>query len=109
MKTGILTEGIVIDYYYKLNESSGRGMPANAYTTYAPVMQYETDTEVITSRHCMYHSKRRYQLGAKIQIYYLPSMPELFWFPNEEHQLNSEYLITACIAGIMMLMGAVKT
>ena len=108
IKTGILTEGILIDYHYKLNETSGRRMSVNAYTTYAPVMQYETDTEVITSQYCMHFLKRRYQLGAKIQIYYLPSMPELFWFPDEEHHINIEYLITACIADIMLVFDAVQ-
>ncbi len=103
---GVPTEAILLDYHYQHEKGKPvvQGMPAPEYTVYAPVVQYETDSEVITSRYCMHLRKRRYEIGEKIRICYLPSSPELFWFPDEKEEMYKDYIITAVISVIIMIV-----
>ncbi|MBR0483497.1 MAG: hypothetical protein IJJ69_01820 [Oscillospiraceae bacterium] len=106
LNESFFAEAVLLDYHYEHEKEKPvvQGMPAPEYTVYAPVMQYETDSEVITSRYYMHLRTRRYKIGEKIQICYLPSSPELFWFPDEKEEMYKEYIITAVISVIIMII-----
>ncbi len=94
-KSGIAVNAVLIDYHYKRNKQKKRGLISvtdSSYTTYAPVMRYETEQGEITSRYCSHLMKRSYEIGKSYLIYYAPSRPELFWFPDRKYDLTEPYL-----------------
>lgn len=107
MKTALPTEAVVVDYSVKTKKIDSNGLirsDSEKCLVYAPVLRYETDTQVLEIPYSVYEENRWFQDGEQYMIHYIASKPELFYFPGREDELTSHYGIVILLAGILLIL-----
>ncbi len=97
MKDGVFVTARVVDYHVKTRVAENRSrnyqryQKNNKYQVYAPVMEYETVSGTIRADYPVFDRERWYQEQDEWLIYYNPSQPEFFWFPERTKEMTSQY------------------
>lgn len=107
MKTGIPTNAVVVNYAVKTKKIHHKGLVQNhteEYQIYAPVLRYETETQVLENPYCIYQRERWFRDGEQYLIHYIPSRPALFYFPEREDELISDYQVIVVITMIAAII-----
>lgn len=107
MKTGVPTNAIVVNYSVRTHRTRHKGLLHNyteEYQIYAPVLQYETETQVLENPYSVYRRERWFQDGEQYLIHYIPSRLELFYFPEHEDELISDYQVVMILAVIAAII-----
>lgn len=111
LRMGVPTEAVVVNYSVKTVKSH-RKIAYKSYTEeyqiYAPVLRYETETQVLEVTYPVYRPIRWFQDGERYIIRYVPEKPELFYFPEHESELTSDYVVIIVIAVVAAVMFALR-
>lgn len=97
LRTGVPTDAVVVNYSVKTVKQATRSGYTNEYQIYAPVLRYETETQILEEIYPSYRRERWFQDGEQMRICYVPEKPELIYFPGREGELTSDYWLTIII------------
>lgn len=108
IKNSVQTVANLVEYQSKLIRIYRKHQEPEEYYIHAPVMCYETPTEILKSVSCVWSKHISCKKDVDYLIYYSLSKPYFFWFPEQEKNITLPYVIGMCLsAGFFIIWLAV--
>ena len=104
MKNSVHTLANLVEYQSKLIRIYRKHQEPEEYYIHAPVMCYETPTEILESVSCVWSKHISYKKDVEYLIYYSLSKPSFFWFPEQEKNVTLPYLIGMCMSAAFFII-----
>lgn len=101
IKRGVPTTAVFVEYVTKFLKETEYDPER---LRFAPVMRYETEECAYESAYPIYWQKPSMEKGKEYSVCYVPSKPEIFYFPDRKFELISSYLTTVILGVIGILL-----
>ncbi|MDE7121461.1 MAG: hypothetical protein K2O42_04800 [Oscillospiraceae bacterium] len=104
IRNSVQTTANLVEYQSKLIRIYRKNQEPEEYYIHAPVMCYETQTEILESVSCAWTRHIPYKKDVDYLICYSLSKPSFFWFPEQEKNVTLPYITGMCISAVFFII-----